>query len=145
MVAYKIFPQHGLILICDWGETSYENTLEFRQKLPKDPEYSQEYDAIYYVMGNLEIHYSCEEVRTLSSLQYQNEDAEGPSGKIALVALEDLSFGLGRMYEIISEGANPHRDVNVFRDVDSALAWLGKQTIDIAALIEEVKREHLPR
>jgi hypothetical protein len=49
-------------------------------------------------------------------------DIEG-SMKVAVVAPKDLSFGLARMYEILSDSV--HWNFVVFRAMDAALAWLG--------------------
>ena len=43
--------------------------------------------------------------------------------KVAVVAPKDLSFGLARMYEILSDSV--HWDFVVFRAMDAATAWLG--------------------
>ena len=43
--------------------------------------------------------------------------------KVAVVAPKDLSFGLARMYEILSDSV--HWNFVVFRAMDAALAWLG--------------------
>jgi hypothetical protein len=43
--------------------------------------------------------------------------------KIAIIAPEDISFGLSRMYETYTDSVP--WDLVVFRSVDTALAWLG--------------------
>ncbi|UCG50668.1 MAG: STAS/SEC14 domain-containing protein, partial [Candidatus Latescibacterota bacterium] len=50
---------------------------------------------------------------------------EGTTGrpKVAVVAPDDVSFGLARMYEVFSDDV-PWEFV-VFRAADAALAWLG--------------------
>jgi len=45
------------------------------------------------------------------------------STKVAVVAPKDLSFGLARMYEVLSDSV--HWNFVVFRAMDAALAWLG--------------------
>jgi hypothetical protein len=45
------------------------------------------------------------------------------STKVAVVAPKDLSFGLARMYEILSHSVQ--WNFVVFRAMDAALAWLG--------------------
>jgi hypothetical protein len=47
----------------------------------------------------------------------------GAHPKVAVVAPEDLSFGLARMYEVFADGVP--WDFVVFRVADAALAWLG--------------------
>lgn len=43
--------------------------------------------------------------------------------KIAIVAPEDISFGLSRMYDFYTDPVP--WDLEIFRSIDSALAWLG--------------------
>ena len=43
--------------------------------------------------------------------------------RVAVIAPEDVSFGLARMYEVYAEPA--HRDFMVFRETNAALEWLG--------------------
>ena len=46
------------------------------------------------------------------------------NGRTALVVNRDLSFGLSRMYETLSEVKEHPIHHRVFRDMDKALAWL---------------------
>jgi len=45
-----------------------------------------------------------------------------PLGPTAIVAKQDVVYGMARMYSILMEGIGA--PVEVFRDVDSALRWL---------------------
>lgn len=44
--------------------------------------------------------------------------------KLAIVAPEQLPFGLSRMYEALM--ADPRQTVHVFKDIEEAVAWLKK-------------------
>ncbi|MDY6972935.1 MAG: hypothetical protein SV775_11455 [Thermodesulfobacteriota bacterium] len=46
------------------------------------------------------------------------------NGRTALVVRQDLSFGLSRMYEILSELRGHPIPYRVFRDMDIAITWL---------------------
>lgn len=46
------------------------------------------------------------------------------NGRTAFVAHHDLSFGLSRMYQMLSEVSEHPIPPIVFRDRDSAIAWL---------------------
>ena len=54
-------------------------------------------------------------------------DAKQSSGlgayKLAIVAAEQVVFGMGRMYQMLTERNLPH--VAVFKDYDAAVHWLG--------------------
>ena len=53
------------------------------------------------------------------------------SGLSAIVSQDDLSFGLGRMYNVF--GPDGSRRIEVFRDLASALKWLGVDQTEIPA------------
>ena len=50
-------------------------------------------------------------------------DLEGKEFKTAILASDDAVFGLGRMYEAYT--AESPETVQVFRDLQQALSWLG--------------------
>jgi len=43
---------------------------------------------------------------------------------VAIVATDDVGFGMARMTQLKIEFANPHTRVQTFRDADEAIAWL---------------------
>jgi hypothetical protein len=68
---------------------------------------------------------SAERVRDLASLAAEMDPA-GIASKFAIVAPQDVAFGLGRMFETYRE-SNPrsNKEVAVFRSMPAALKWLG--------------------
>jgi hypothetical protein len=68
---------------------------------------------------------SSDRARQLSSLSAAM-DARARSSKLAIVAPEDLAFGLGRMYQAYrSLNEQSTKTVGVFRSLPDAVAWLG--------------------
>ena len=64
-------------------------------------------------------------------------DARGTSSKLAIVAPDELAFGLGRMYEAYrGMDARSTKEVGVFRSVAEALAFLGIDDLEEEALAE---------
>jgi hypothetical protein len=64
-------------------------------------------------------------VRTLARLS-ASMDPSSPASKLAIVAPEDLAFGLGRVYEAYREGNDQStKRVGVFRTRADALTFLG--------------------
>jgi hypothetical protein len=63
-------------------------------------------------------------LRRLASIAASMDDPNRPS-KFAIVASTASIYGLARMYEAYRE-LNPHsnKEVSVFEDIESALAWL---------------------
>jgi hypothetical protein len=64
---------------------------------------------------------STEDVRTINSKVTELKESFG-SGRTALIAGDDVTFGMGRMNQIISK--QTIETFNVFRDVSEAEAWL---------------------
>lgn len=58
-------------------------------------------------------------ISTAKSNTYLRKD-----GKTAFVVSQDLSFGMSRMYEILSELSEHPISPSVFRDMNKAIAWL---------------------
>lgn len=46
------------------------------------------------------------------------------NGKTAFIVSDDLSFGLGRMYDIVAEISDHKIFHNVFRNIEEAIEWL---------------------
>ena len=62
-------------------------------------------------------------------------DAPGTSSKFAIVATDELAFGLGRMYAAYRGlDARSTKEVGVFRAVAEALAFLGIDDLEEGAL-----------
>jgi hypothetical protein len=75
---------------------------------------------------------SADGVRQLAALSASMDDPEAPS-KFAIVAPQDIAFGLGRMYEAHrAMSAQSAKEVGVFRTMTEALAWLGRTPADLA-------------
>jgi hypothetical protein len=65
-----------------------------------------------------------DDVRTMVQRMQQVSRQRGSGYRIAIVAPDDLTFGLSRMYEAQSAGLD--REIRVFRDEKEALAWLAE-------------------
>ncbi len=57
-------------------------------------------------------------------------DEKTIAAKIAIVAPNDFTYGLARMYETFRHlNERSKREVRVFRSMQDALAWLGKKSV----------------
>ena len=77
-----------------------------------------------------ELNFSLEEVRDIASYQQRLESSTRINGKTAIVASEDLIFGLGRMFQSFSEMSKVPIAVMIFRTMEEAEAWLADDDID---------------
>ena len=69
------------------------------------------------------LNFTSEEIEKIASYEPRFEDIR-PSGKTAIVANEDLSFGISRMFELYSQMKQAPHDVRVFRELEQAMEWL---------------------
>jgi hypothetical protein len=136
MFDYRILPEHRLIVICNWGETSLEEIIKRSQEMQADPDYSATFDVISD-NTHLESQLTSEEIRRLS--EHQPEAKLFP-GKVAIIAPADVTFGLSRMYQMLRCYDGP-KEIRVFRDTNSALAWLEKTDIDVERISKEISGE----
>lgn len=67
-------------------------------------------------------------VRQLAQLSAAKDPPTGRS-RFAIVAPQDVAFGIGRMYEAYRESAHGTKEVGVFRTIESALTWLGVDAV----------------
>ena len=135
MIKYRILPEHRLIAICNWGETSIEEINTFSLNLRSDPNYSYDHDAI--VDNSLSTTtFSNNEIYMLAKYR---KDPRAVKIKIAIIAPTDLSYGISRMHGALSESENPY-NINIFRDMNSAIEWLDRSELDIERIFEEIKK-----
>lgn len=66
---------------------------------------------------------STEQVEILS-YQVTEKGHSRDGGKTAIVASQDLVFGLGRMFGSLSSSKNHIAEVRVFRSSEEAIAWI---------------------
>ena len=81
-----------------------------------------------------------EKVRAASE-NYQRAPEKLGKGKMALVVKTKLGFGIGRQFELISEGKIP-REIYVFMDEKEAIDWLlnlpKESKMPIESLLSEI-------
>lgn len=101
---------------------SLKNLTDTIKNTVEDPKYKVGMSAIWSCDAGTEINITSEETQTLSDFARQAFDENGMSYKLALVAGEDLAYGMTRVYE----GWSNDRlvDINSFRTLDKAIEWI---------------------
>jgi len=61
-------------------------------------------------------------------------------GRVAMLASDDVTYGMFRMWEMQREGLG--FEVHVFRDFEAALAWLEQLSVDNRTIGPSVARSH---
>ncbi len=134
MIRYRILTEHRLVVLCFWGATDEQEVIALSGDLRKNPEFSDSYDALAETT-NLQHAVSTQEIHDLAEPRI----AMSAGSRLAVVAPEDFAYGPSRMHQLLSEGRNPLQ-IEVFRDRKSALAWLGREGLDLELLCEELRK-----
>ena len=71
-----------------------------------------------------DLNFHLDEVREIASYQQRHESPIRNKGKTAIVASKDLIYGLGKMFQSLSEMSNVPFAVMIFRTMEEAEDWL---------------------
>ena len=66
------------------------------------------------------------QIETIANFSLRS-DGTRPEGKTAMVAAEDETFGLSRMFGTLSEIKTVPIEVNIFRSMEEAYQWLSEE------------------
>jgi sulfate adenylyltransferase subunit 1 (EFTu-like GTPase family) len=121
---YKIDSERGLLFVAAEGETSQAERLEAMQAWMRDPEFRPGLQTLADFSES-------ESVPTLAELEEivgymrRHQSAIGQK-KIAIVSTRPVSFGVARQFGALAPGE--FLTVQVFKDRDTALAWLADRS-----------------
>jgi hypothetical protein len=122
-ITYQLKPDLRLVILVHAGVVTDDEFLSFYKALFQDNRFDESFKLLVdlrqaesSVRSGATLHEFADFIRR----QYLSTTA---TPKVAVVAPEDISFGLARMYEAFSEEVP--WEFEVFRAIDAALAWLG--------------------
>jgi hypothetical protein len=121
---YRIDHEQRLVRVTASGVITADTLFEYQKEAWSDPAIA-EYDELADMSGVEDVQAPLpENVSALAGFSARMDTSAKPT-KLAIVASDDLLFGLGRMYQAYREmkpGSN--KEVAVFRSMPDALAWL---------------------
>ena len=123
-------------MLCNWEESSLMQIAEMEQQLQNDPLFSGDYDVIMDIT-RLTRQYTSQEIENLAIRAPWPRTLQV---KFAVVADTDASFGVSRIYQILTD-QNPMVDMKVFRNSAAAMKWLNLEDLDIESLFREIRKE----
>ncbi len=115
-ISYRIDKSLGLVFTKGESVLTGQDILTHLQRLRENPDFDPSYDQLVDFRDVIEIPISRGEMETISMRHVFN-------GRGAVVAEEDIGFGMMRMYEVLSK-FEPDQ-FKVFRDMAEARRWLG--------------------
>jgi len=125
-VDYQVDHDRRLVRVRLGGVITPEALFEYQQAVWSDPAVTG-YDELVEMNGVERVEApSPSNVSALAGFSAKMDGDTGPT-KLAIVATDDLTFGLGRMYQAYREmKPGSTKEVAVFRSMPDALAWLGR-------------------
>lgn len=138
-----ILPEHRLIWLRYWGHLTRSETLETRQKTLNAPGYDPSFRVLQDFRGTESNDLSHSEMILMAeTLKARRQEIEIPL-QLALLAPEDLGFGMGRMFVTLL-GEGPLITASAFRELDDALAFLALSP-EAQDLIREMSTDEIPK
>jgi hypothetical protein len=112
------------VVICTHtGMTSDADFIQTYTSLFNDPEYETGMSKLIDLRKADSVGRSGKALTIIGDLLTKQYEDSSVTTRIAIVAPADLSFGLGRMYGMLTDDAP--QNVSVFRSVEKAVEWLG--------------------
>jgi hypothetical protein len=121
---YRIDHEQRLVRVTGTGVITADALFAYQTAAWSDPAIA-EYDELADMSGVEDVQApSPSNVSALAGFSARMDAPTKPT-KLAIVATDDLLFGLGRMYQAYREmKPGSHKEVAVFRSMPDALAWL---------------------
>ena len=117
-ISYRIDESLRLVFTTAQGVLTRQDVLTHLQRLREDPDFDPSYNQLVDLRAVIEFAMSAAELRMITVYRLFNEKS-----RRAIVADEDITFGMARMYEVFREDAP--EDIKLFRDMADARRWLG--------------------
>lgn len=115
---YEIDTHRKLVVTTAWGACTADDVLRFRKELSRDGNFDPSFSQLADFTRVTEVKFTPDDVRMLAEVS-----PFSPRSRRALVAGNQLVFGLSKMFTILRSLRGEH-DMRVFRSRSEALAWL---------------------
>ena len=121
-MTYTIDPAQHLVLAVGTGVLTDDDVMAHRQAMTSDPRFTPQMREISDIRKVTAFQVTPAGVRIMVASDVKMT-ANGGMHKLAIVADENVAYGMSRMYQTLGE---PNiRVVGVFRSYEEATAWLG--------------------
>ena len=124
--SYSIRKEKRLVISIGLGLVTFAELKANADKLAKDPDFNPEFDQLVDATAMAELQVSVDEARTLAQVNLFS-----PNSRRAFVAPQPAAFGMIRLWSAYHELRSEPSDVAVFSDLATALAWLGRDTMEM--------------
>ena len=116
-ITYEIDPARGVVFTTFQGVVTKEDALALFESLRGDPAFQPGFKQLVDTRGTTRHDMTAADMRMVALCSAFDEKACR-----AIVAAQDIIFGMYRMYETIRDGKSGQ--VRVYRNMEDALHWL---------------------
>lgn len=118
-ITYRIFGARAFVLSTALGNIRDADLLAHQRELLDDSNFDPSYPQLDDFRDADMDHVTTDCIQKLAKTNV----ASKRGSKRALVVRNEIAYGLARMLQALREGSRP--EIQVFRDLDHALVWLG--------------------
>jgi len=115
---YQIDRAKGIVFSRAHGVTTAADYTAHGQRLRADPDFRPDHRQLWDLSGITKSNVAFDELSEMARI-----DIFAPTARRAVLARNDVSFGLARMFQMLRE-TKGETGIRVFRDRDEAMRWL---------------------
>ena len=120
-VAIEVDTSRRIVLVTPAQSVTVEEACDTLRAMVLLPDFRKSMPSIWDLRHTELMHINGTDIGTLSKVALELKDERG-AAKTAIVVGSDLSYGLGRMFELLN--GTSHLEARVFRDMESAEFWV---------------------
>jgi hypothetical protein len=126
-IDYHIDSDQRLVVARAYGAVVREDLFAYQRDVWSRPEVAGFSELVDMSGAEMLGDARAEEMLALAELAARMDPPGGRAGRLAILAPQDLAFGLGRVYQAYREQTGGGtKQVGVFRTMDEALRWLAQ-------------------
>lgn len=120
-ISYRIDEAKGVVITTATGVLTDDDLLQHKERLTVEPRWKPGMRELSDIRRIERLEVTALGVKSLVSHDERSADRLR-SFRLAIVTADEVVFGMGRMYQMMTERNVPH--VRIFRDMDEAIEWL---------------------
>jgi hypothetical protein len=122
--SYAVYIEHRLVISTGLGLVTWEEIKTRQDQTKTDPDFNPEFNQIVDLRAVTGLDMTGDHVRLLARRKIFSA-----ASKRAFVAISPAIFGVGRMWEILTEMSDNPSQIRLFYDLPSALKWLNLESL----------------
>ena len=121
---YVIYKNQRLVINYGWGHLTFADFRGQQEAMIKDPDFDPAFDQLVDVSQTTVLDLSIEEAKSIAT-----RGIFSPSSRRAVIATNPDVVAMGRLMDVYHAMVTNRTQVRVFYDRQSALRWLGLESL----------------